>query len=228
MVARIVVVNPNSTVAVTQGISDALQALRAHDSPVIDCVTLAEGPPAIETEAHIDAVVAPLLARLEREAADASVIACFSDPGLKTARARLGQPVFGIAESAFREALRQGLRFGIVAILETSSVRHRRYVAELGLAASFAESRPLDLGVLELEDRARTFSRMVEVGRTLRDRDGAEALVLGCAGMPQYREALSAELGLPVVEPCQAAVAEAVGGLRDRRSSHQTGLTFGG
>jgi len=228
MARRIVIVNPNSTVAMTEGIGAAVTSLRRVDGPVIDCVTLEEGPPAIETQAQIDGVVSPLLARLEQEAADASVIACFSDPGLKAARARLERPVFGIAESAFREALRHGQRFGIVAILEPSAQRHRRYVAELGLSERFAESRPLNLGVLELQDRERTFSRMVKVGGLLRDQDRADVLVLGCAGMPQYREALSVELGLPVIEPCLAATAEAVAAVQALRFTDQTDRGVGG
>ena len=213
MSQRIVIVNPNSTEAVTAGISAAVEPLRRPDGPVIDCLTLEEGPPGIETLAHIHQVVPPLLARLQRENADASVIACFSDPGLATARAASANPVFGIGESSFRAALRQGKRFGIVAILEASTIRHRRYVAELGLAESFAASRPLNLGVLELQDHDRTFARMLEVGRTLRDEDGAVVLVLGCAGMTGFPAELSEALGLPVIEPCQAAAAEAVAAL---------------
>ena len=210
MARRIVIVNPNSTEAVTTGISAAVAPLRQPDGPVLDCLTLEEGPPGIETLAHIHQVVPPLLARLQRENADASVIACFSDPGLAAARAASARPVFGIGESSFRAALTQGKRFGILAILEASTLRHRRYVAELGLTESFAASRPLNLGVLELQDRERTFARMLEVGRALRDDDKAEVLVLGCAGMPQYRDELAEELGLPVIEPCQAAAAEAL------------------
>lgn len=210
MSRRIVIINPNSTEAVTRGISAAVDSLRDLDGPKIDCVTLEEGPPGIETAEHIRDVVPPLLARLRREDAEASVIACFSDPGLKQAREQTARPVFGIGESAFKQALEVGRRFGIVAILEASTIRHRRYVAELGLTASFAESRPLDLGVLELQDRDRTFARMLDVGRKLRDTDGADALVLGCAGMTGYPAELSAALDLPVIEPCQAAAAEAL------------------
>lgn len=47
---RIVVINPNSTVAVTRGIDEAIAPLRFADGPRIDCVTLAEGPPRIETQ----------------------------------------------------------------------------------------------------------------------------------------------------------------------------------
>lgn len=210
MSRRIVIVNPNSTVAVTAGISAAVAPLREPEGPALDCLTLEEGPPGIETLAHIQAVVPPLLARLQREAADASVIACFSDPGLKAARAASTSPVFGIGESSFRAALRHGRRFGILAILEASTHRHRRYVAELGLTDSFAASRPLNLGVLELQDRDRTFARMLEVGRALRDEHQADVLVLGCAGMTGFSAELSEALGLPVIEPCQAAAAEAV------------------
>lgn len=220
MTERIVIVNPNSTVAVTEGISAAVDDLRRPDGPVLDCLTLAEGPPGIETQAHIDGVIPPLLACLRREAADASVIACFSDPGLKAARAQSERPVFGIAESGFRRALTLGKRFGILAILEASTHRHRRYVAGLGLAGSFAESRPLDLGVLELQDRDRTFARMLEVGRGLRDRDGADVLVLGCAGMTGYPAELSEALRLPVVEPCRAAAEAALAALAAARRTN--------
>jgi allantoin racemase len=223
MAGRIVIVNPNSTVAVTEGISVALEPLRHQDGPALDCITLEEGPPAIETQADIDGVVVPLLARLQNETADAAVIACFSDPGLSAARAACNRPVFGIAESGFREALELGRRFGIVAIREASAIRHRRYVAALGLMNRFADSRPLNLGVLELQDRDRCYTRMLEVGKTLRDRDATDVLVLGCAGMPQYRDALAAELNLPVVEPCRAAAAAALealagGGAANHRS----------
>lgn len=215
MPARIVIVNPNSTVAVTEGISAAVDELRRPGGPAIDCLTLEEGPPGIETQAHIDRVIAPLLARLEREQADASVIACFSDPGLAAARNQLKRPVFGIAESGFRKALTLGQRFGILAILEASTHRHRRYIEALGLGDSFAASRPLDLGVLELQDRERTFARMLAVGQELRDRDGADVLVLGCAGMTGYPAEVSAALGLPVVEPCRAAAEAALACLEE-------------
>jgi Asp/Glu/hydantoin racemase len=44
----------------------------------------------------------------------------------------------------------------------------------------------------------------------LRDEDGADVLIMGCAGMAHYRDTLEAETGLPVVEPCQAAAAMAL------------------
>ena len=63
----------------------------------------------------------------------------------------------------------------------------------------------------ELADRGRTFDRMVDTARALRDLDGAEVLILGCAGMAGYRRDIEAATGLPVVEPCEVAVAIALG-----------------
>jgi allantoin racemase len=55
---------------------------------------------------------------------------------------------------------------------------------------------------------------MRAVGTRLRDHDGADVLVLGCAGMAQYRAGLEAEVGLPVIDPTQAAVTMAIGAVR--------------
>ena len=55
---------------------------------------------------------------------------------------------------------------------------------------------------------------MIETGRALRDEDGADVLILGCAGMARYRDRVSDALLIPVVEPTQSAVAMALGRLR--------------
>ena len=96
--ARILVINPNSSVSVTSSMDRGLAPLRASCSGEIACVTLAEGPPGIETQADIESVVLPLSRLIAGENADAYVIACFSDPGLALARETSPRPVVGIAE----------------------------------------------------------------------------------------------------------------------------------
>ena len=49
------------------------------------------------------------------------------------------------------------------------------------------------------------------VGTALRDTHGANVVVMGCAGMARYRKPLQDEVGVPVVEPTQAAVTMAIG-----------------
>lgn len=68
--------------------------------------------------------------------------------------------------------------------------------------------------MVELADEARTFHRLAEVGGELRDRHGADVIVMGCAGMAGYRARLQDTAGIPVVEPTQAAVAMAIGRVR--------------
>lgn len=208
---KLYVINPNSSVHVTEGIDRAVDPLRAWGHP-IRCLTLAEGPPGIETDVHVAGVVEPQL-RLARSLTDASgiVSACFSDPGVDELRAALTVPVIGIREAAVTQALTLGQRFGVIAIGAASVRRHLAAFERMGLMARLAGDRPLGLSVPELSDREKTLGRMVEVGLALRDKDGADVLIMGCAGMAEYRGEIEAATGLPVVEPCQAAVALALG-----------------
>ncbi len=209
---RILVINPNSTVAVTEDIDRALEPLRFRDGPEIVCLTLPEGPPGIETQEHVDSVVVPIRRRIEAEdqGAAAFVIACFSDPGVAEARHATAKPVFGIAESGLMSAMARAGRVGVIAILEASVARHRRFYAARGIEGRIAGELPLDLGVLELAEETVAFARLTEVGAALRDEAGAEVLVLGCTGMARYRKRLEDALGLPVIDPTQAAVAMAI------------------
>jgi allantoin racemase len=212
----IIVINPNSTEAVTRGIDAAMVPLRIEGGPPIECLTLAEGPPGIETQSDADSVIAPLCRaiRARDNTAAAFVVACFSDPGLHSAREATRKPVLGIAESGVLTALTLGHRFGVIAILAKSVPRHLRYIAAMGVADRLAGDLPIGLGVVELADENRALTRMIEVGTRLRDEKGADVIVMGCAGMARLRDRLQAALGIPIVEPTQAAVAMAIGRVR--------------
>lgn len=212
----IVVINPNSTDAVTQGIDRALEPLRMEGGPPIECLTLEEGPPGIESQAQSDAVIEPLcrLIRSRQDTASAFVIACYSDPGLHAARETTGKPVFGIAESAMVTALTQGDRFGIISILESSIPRHARSVRAAGLESRFAGDVAIGVGVVGLSDEDAVLTRMLAAGQNLRDQHGAAVLILGCAGMARYRARLEEALSRPVIDPTQAAVTLAIGAVR--------------
>ena len=216
MAERILVINPNSTEAVTRGIDQAVAPLRMPGGPAIDCVTLKEGPPGIETQQHVDGVVAPLLKLVREKEGEyaAFVIACYSDPGLHSLREATRKPVLGISECGILTALTLGQKFGVIAILRQSIARHLRYVGALGVSERLAAELPVDIPVVELSDEQKTFGRMVEVGKTLRHEYGADVVVMGCAGMARYRQPLQQEIGIPVVEPTQAAVAMAIGRVR--------------
>jgi allantoin racemase len=79
-----------------------------------------------------------------------------------------------------------------------------------------AGERPLNMSVAETASGDNTLARMVEVGRRLRDEDGAEAVVMGCAGMARHRRPLEEALGIAVIDPTQAAVTMAIGAISCR------------
>ncbi|WP_108814148.1 aspartate/glutamate racemase family protein [Loktanella sp. Alg231-35] len=211
MSRSLIVINPNASQRVTDGIDAALGPLRAFGTP-IRCLTLTEGPPGIESQKQADLTIGPML-RLAAAQQDAAgyVIACFGDPGLHALRDQTPLPVVGIQEAAVMTALTLGQRFGVIAILPGSVPRHLRSFGAMGVLDRLAGDRALGLTVADLADPAKSLDAMITTGKRLRDDDGANVLIMGCAGMAHYRAALEAETGLPVVEPCQAAAAMALG-----------------
>src|SRR5579862_4957430 len=189
MNSTIFVINPNSLRAVTDDIDAALTPLRRRDGPDLVCLTLAEGPPGIQTQRDVEAAIPPLMRTVAERASAASgfVVACFSDPGLAALREITPKPVVGIGEAGMLTALTLGQCVGVIAILGVSIPRHLRYYGAMGI------------------------SSRIEVGRELRDARGADVLVVGCAGMAVLRSELQRAVGVPVVDPCQAAVANAIG-----------------
>jgi len=122
--------------------------------------------------------------------------------------------VLGISECGILTALTLGQKFGVIAILQKSIPRHLRYMGALGVMDRLAGELPVGLPVVELSNEEKTFGRMAEVGKRLRDEHGADVIVMGCAGMARYRKPLQEAVGIPVVEPTQAAVTMAIGRVR--------------
>ena len=216
----ILVINPNSTRDVTAHIDRSLQGLRFADGPRIVCDTLLTGPPGIESQAHVDGTSERLLAYFaanpDHRKAQAVVLACFSDPGLYALREVLPCPVLGSAECAYLTAAARGERFGVISILARVVARHRRQVRLLGLEHKLAADLPIERSVVALSDEEATFGRMREVGGRLVTEHGADVVVMGCAGMARYRDRLKDALQVPVIDPTQAAVAMALGVVRQR------------
>jgi len=208
----ITAINPNSNQAVTDGMIEALKPLMVDGGPVIECITLEEGPFGIESQADVESVALPLMRMVKkRDDVDAFVIACYSDPGLHVCREATNKPVFGIQECGVLTALSQGDRFGVIAIADVSIKRHLRYLRQMGVMDRLANERALNISVHESATGSQTFERLCLVGTELRDIDGAEVVILGCAGMAKHRASLSDYLGIPVIDPVQAATSMAAG-----------------
>lgn len=208
---KILVINPNSNEAVTQGLTECLASFQIAGQVEIECMTYTEGPFGIESNFDSESVVLPMRqVVLERDDADAYVIACYSDPGLTLCREATHKPVFGIQESGLFCALQRGARVGVVALGPQSIARHLPYIRALGLESRLAAERPLMLSVAQSEEEA-AYPRIEEVSRMLVEQDMADTLLMGCAGMARHCDKLQSALGVPVTEPTQAAVTQALG-----------------
>lgn len=208
--ARIFVLNPNNSVGVTADMAGAVAPLAERSGHRIDVDRLPDAPDGIESDADVAAVGPMVAARLSAETCEAAVIGCFSDPGIAEARRAGRIPVIGIAEAAYYAALQLSPAFGVISLSDGSVRRHAAHIDRLGLAARLAGDLPVSLGVANAADPAIALDRIAGAGAKLRDEAGAGALILGCAGMGKHRPALQSTLGLPVIDPVEAAVAAAI------------------
>ena len=204
---RIDVLNPNSSTAVTALMAEGLERVIGAGHS-LRCLELPDAPIGIETDAHV-AAVAPMVAdHASRTEAGALVVACFSDPGVAAARAAARVPVVGIAEAAYLLALQLGERFGVVSLGPSSVARHAAQIGRLGLSGRLAGDRAVGMTVAEGHAPG-ALSRIGAVAAALRDEDGADVVILGCAGLGRSRGPLEERLGVPVIDPVQAGVAAA-------------------
>jgi allantoin racemase len=216
---RIAIVNPNTSRAMTTTIAAAARQAASATTDIV-ATQPSSGPASIEGvydgAIAVPGVIEEIL-RAEASGADAHVIACFDDTGLDAARAAVAAPVIGIGEAAFHVASLVSSRFAVITTLARSVPIIERNLAIIGLSARCAGVRATDIPVLALDDPASNARARISemIVAAVRD-DGADGIVLGCAGMAKLPGELSALHGLPVIEGVAAAIglAEMLVGLR--------------
>jgi len=214
-IAKILVVNANSSTCVTKGIKEQLRPNVKMLNIDIEYTQIDEAPTAIESSEDVKIAHKLTTEYVENADADADafVIACFCDPGVEELRARGHHNVFGIGESAMHLAANMGGKFGLLSISGLSIKRHTEQIARAGLSSMLAADLPLDVGVLELEDIDRARPRIEKRARKLVDEYDAKSIILGCAGMGLHRAWLQDLIRIPIIEPCWAGVAMATAAL---------------
>lgn len=197
----LLVVNVNTTQAVTDVIAAAARAAVAPGTTVV-ALTPRFGPASVESnyESHLSAVGVLDAVQQFDGPFDAVVHAGFGEVGRDALQDVLDVPVVDITEAAAHTACLLGRTYGIVTSLDRAvpAIHDRLLVA--GLAGRCSGVRSVDLPVLELEtDPELTAKAFTEQAEQLVE-DGAEVVVLGCAGMSGLHAALSAALDVPVVD----------------------------
>ncbi|TIX87028.1 aspartate/glutamate racemase family protein [Rhizobium sp. P44RR-XXIV] len=228
---RLLLINPNTTASMTEKAAIAARAVAASGTEII-AATSQMGPASIEGYYDGALAVPGMLRELkERQGVgyDAAIICCFDDTGLEAARMFCDVPVVGLCESAVATAGFLAQRFSVVTTLERSRILIDNLVQRYGMGAR-AKVRASDIPVLELEKASPSAigKLRAEIERALVE-DGAEAIVLGCAGMTDLARELQDIYGVPVVDGVAAAVKQAealvsLGLSTSKRSSYASPL----
>ena len=209
---HILVINPNSTVSMTDKVGKAAEAA-ARQGTKITAINPPDTPPAIQGPED-GAAALPGLFRLFDEKVlaeggyDACIIACFDDTGLLELKRRAPIPVIGIGEAAFHAAMLVGQHFSIVTTLAVSKPVIEKNLRLYGVASRCMKVRASEVPVLELEHNpAAACNRIaVEMARAISE-EGPDAFILGCAGMADLAAQLSETFSMPVIDGVAAAVA---------------------
>jgi allantoin racemase len=214
---KIMVINPNTSQSMTDHLRQELERIKRPDTE-LTVVCAERGPETIESaydEAYAIPPTLDLVKKANREGYDAVILACFSDPGLEAAKEISEIPVIGIEESSLHMAAMLGSKFTVVTPRKQRIPSKREHVHMRGMSHFLASVRSLDLSVAETDaDPGRTKKRVLEVAKQAVE-DGAEVIILGCAGMAGYAAEIEAKLNIKVIDPTAVAlkVAEAMADL---------------
>ena len=163
----------------------------------------------------------------EKEGFDAAIVACFGNPGVREAREVVRIPVIALGEAACHIASLLGDTMGIITAgakiqhqdLKLNDNYHHQFCAAIrrelrisGLVNRVVSIRCVDvssaggIAVVSERDLGEETKLLIKQGRKAIEEDGADVLILGCAGMIGVAEAIQKELGVPVVDATLVAL----------------------
>jgi allantoin racemase len=200
-VFSLALVNPNTDSRHTDAMAMvAREAL--PDGCEVTAVSPERGPASIESEAD-SVVAAAAVAELVRvlPVHDAYLVACFGDPGVGAARELTEAPVVGIGEAAFQAAVTIARRFAVITTLRRSVPELEDALEHHGVRRRCVAVEALEIPVADQGSQNPDTTRaIVDAGRRVVARDGAEALVLACGGMADVAQTVRHEVGVPVCD----------------------------
>jgi allantoin racemase len=223
---KVLFVNPNTSVSVTERIAGVARAAASAGTEVL-AVTAPYGVPYIATraEAVIGGRVALELLAEHAPGCDVAVIAAFADPGLGGARELMLMPVIGMAEAAMLTSCMLGRRFSIVTFATAMEPWYRECVETNGLSARLASIRCVPGGFRDIatvaEEKADV---LVEACCAAVAEDEADVVILGGAPLAGLAGAIADRVPVPLVDGVAAAMrqAEVLGALRPRKATAGT------
>lgn len=219
---KILCINPNSSQEVTEGIEKICKKYALSDTEV-EVKYIKEAPPGIES--YHDAAVSEkyLLDKFEerKEKYDGFIVACHSDIGVDLLRELTDKPVIGIGEASMLFALPLGHKFSILSLKRKKIPQKEDLVRKYGLENRCASIRITGLGVIATDKEKR--EKLIQEGMKAVKEDGAEVLILGCAGMAGLDKEIEKIVGVPVIDGVVSAIMTIESFIRYRVSTSKVG-----
>jgi allantoin racemase len=216
-VSRILAINPNTSSDITSLVIRHLRAVVSRDTE-IRAATGAFGHSYISSEAAYAVAGHAALDAYEKHGADCDsvLLACFGDPGLFALREVAAVPVLGMAEASMQEA--RGRRFSIVTGGRRWPPMLERLALALGFAGHLASIRPIALTGAEVAANPEAaIGTLAAECRAAVERDGAEMVILGGAGLAGLGARVAAASGASVIDNIEAAARRAEAAARSGR-----------
>jgi len=206
---RIKAIVPNATDRWNQGVSALFDRYKDADTDYA-VVNTKRGADSMDQRYYELWAALPLLEQCElaeAEGFDAVIVYCAMDPCLDAIREKLSIPVVGLLEPAVHFASMLGRRFSILSTVAAGDGVRWDLLRRYHLDNCCASIRPVEIAVQNMEDHAADLAAAImKEGRAAVADDGADVLILGCGGILGLAELLSADTGVPVIEPGAAAL----------------------
>lgn len=202
---RIIAVNPNATVSMTDAIAAGVSRVLPEHGTCTG-LTNRDGPPAIQGQEDGKVAVPGVLRLIQETPADGYVIACFDDTGLEEARRIASAPVVGIGQASYHLAALLRPRFAVVTTLDVSVPVIENNIARNGFGQHCAGVAASGVPVLALEhDPALALEKVSQVINRIEHNAPDCAVILGCAGMGVISDALVDRHDIPILDPVTCA-----------------------
>lgn len=215
---RILLGNPNTTLAVTETMALAARAVAAPGTEIVTA-TARFGAAIIGTRAEMaiaEHAAVDMMARAH-PGCDAAIIGASIDSGLHGVREMLEIPVLGLTEAALHTACLLGGRFGVVIMGTRGASVVREMIRAYGLDTRFGGWRSVatDPAAL-LQNRQGVADAIAGAARMLVEQDLVDTVVLIGAVMAGMPALVQPHVPVPVIEGVTAAVVLAEGLVRLR------------
>lgn len=208
---KILWINPIGLSRYDQPMADLIAQIK-EPRTTVELVSLAmDATPDNLEYRTFEALIVRETVELARHAAnnefDGVVIGCFYDPALLEAREISGDAVvIAPCEASLQVMTRLCNRFSVIVGQDFWIDQMTQRVHEYGLGQKLASMRSIRCPVAQMQvNSGETKRRITEAAREAIEKDGAEAIVLGCTiEFGLFRE-LQALLGVPVIDPVFAS-----------------------